>query len=82
MSDKSVFDVAVVGGGHNGLVCACYLAKAGLKTIVLERTSAPPGAFAATMVCKGWGSASKATSPPADSRPQTGQTIRPAGVSL
>ncbi|SVC57748.1 uncharacterized protein METZ01_LOCUS310602, partial [marine metagenome] len=26
-----------VGGGHNGLVNAAYLAKAGLKTIVLER---------------------------------------------
>ncbi|MGI8565293.1 MAG: phytoene desaturase family protein [Pyrinomonadaceae bacterium] len=44
MSDKSVFDVAVVGGGHNGLVCACYLAKAGLKTIVLERRHIVGGA--------------------------------------
>ena len=26
-------DVLVVGGGHNGLVCATYLAKAGLKYI-------------------------------------------------
>jgi len=24
-------DVVIVGGGHNGLVCATYLAKAGLK---------------------------------------------------
>src|SRR6476660_8391526 len=30
-------DVTIVGGGHNGLVAACYLAKAGLKTLVLER---------------------------------------------
>jgi phytoene dehydrogenase-like protein len=29
-------DVAIVGGGHNGLVCAAYLARAGLRTIVLE----------------------------------------------
>lgn len=29
--------VIIIGGGHNGLVAACYLAKAGLKTIVLER---------------------------------------------
>ncbi len=27
----------IVGGGHNGLVCAAYLAKAGLSVIVLER---------------------------------------------
>ena len=30
-------DIIIVGGGHNGLVAACYLAKAGLKTLVLER---------------------------------------------
>jgi phytoene dehydrogenase-like protein len=31
------YDAAIVGGGHNGLVAAFYLAKAGLKTVVLER---------------------------------------------
>jgi phytoene dehydrogenase-like protein len=30
-------DVAIIGGGHNGLVAAFYLAKAGLSPIVLER---------------------------------------------
>ena len=30
-------DVIVIGGGHNGLVCGAYLARAGLKTLVLER---------------------------------------------
>jgi phytoene dehydrogenase-like protein len=30
-------DVVIVGGGHNGLTAACYLAKAGLKVTVLER---------------------------------------------
>ena len=36
MSDK-IYDVAIVGGGHNGLTTACYLAKAGLKVIDEEK---------------------------------------------
>jgi phytoene dehydrogenase-like protein len=31
------YDVTIIGAGHNGLVTAAYLAKAGLKTLVLER---------------------------------------------
>jgi len=31
------FDIIVAGGGHNGLTCGAYLAKAGLKVCVLER---------------------------------------------
>ena len=29
-------DAAIIGAGHNGLVCACYLAAAGLKVGVFE----------------------------------------------
>jgi phytoene dehydrogenase-like protein len=43
------YDAIIVGGGHNGLVTAAYLGKAGLRTLVLERQSRPGGqlAFAA-----------------------------------
>ena len=37
-------DVLIVGGGHNGLTCACYLAAAGLKVRVIERRSVVGGA--------------------------------------
>jgi phytoene dehydrogenase-like protein len=39
-----VFDAAIVGGGHNGLVCAAYLAAGGLSVCVLERRSIVGGA--------------------------------------
>jgi phytoene dehydrogenase-like protein len=37
-------DVLLIGGGHNGLVCAAYLARAGLKVTVLERRGVVGGA--------------------------------------
>ena len=37
MTQKARFDVVVIGAGHNGLVAACVLAKAGRRVLVLER---------------------------------------------
>ncbi len=38
------YDALIIGGGHNGLTCACYLAAAGLKVRVLERRHIVGGA--------------------------------------
>ncbi|ANY79679.1 FAD-dependent oxidoreductase [Microvirga ossetica] len=38
------YDVVIIGAGHNGLVCACYLAAAGLKVKVVEQRSVVGGA--------------------------------------
>ena len=38
------YDAILIGAGHNGLVCATYLAKAGLKVLVLERRGVVGGA--------------------------------------
>ncbi len=39
-------DVVIIGGGHNGLACAAYLAKAGLDVLVLEKRDVLGGAAA------------------------------------
>jgi len=44
MKNGKQYDVAIIGGGHNGLVCACYLAKAGKKVNILERRDIVGGA--------------------------------------
>ena len=46
----STYDVVVVGGGHNALVSAAYLARAGLSVVVLERLGHTGGAAVSTTV--------------------------------
>ena len=38
------YDAIVIGGGHNGLVNGAYLARGGLKTLILERRHLVGGA--------------------------------------
>lgn len=44
MTDSKAFDVIIIGGGHNGLVCAAYLGGTGLRVAVLERRDVVGGA--------------------------------------
>ena len=37
MNSKYDYDVVIIGAGISGLVCGCYLAKAGLKTLIVEK---------------------------------------------
>ena len=44
MTDTNRYDAIVVGGGHNGLINGAYLAKAGLRTVILEQRHLVGGA--------------------------------------
>ncbi|MBF2006739.1 MAG: NAD(P)/FAD-dependent oxidoreductase [Chlorogloeopsis fritschii C42_A2020_084] len=44
ISTMQEYDVVIIGAGHNGLVCAAYLLKAGYSVLLLEKRSVPGGA--------------------------------------
>jgi len=48
------FDAIIIGAGHNGLVTACYLARAGKKVLVLERRAVVGGACVTEEVFPGF----------------------------
>ena len=52
-SSAPAWDAIVVGGGHNGLVCGTYLARGGMRTLILERREAVGGALATAEILPG-----------------------------
>jgi phytoene dehydrogenase-like protein len=54
MSDSARYDCIIIGAGHNGLVCAAYLARAGRKVLVLERRGIVGGAAVSEEIAPGY----------------------------
>ena len=48
------YDAIIIGGGHNGLVCAAYLARAGRRVLVAERRDKVGGAAVTEEVFPGF----------------------------
>jgi phytoene dehydrogenase-like protein len=53
VADRDDVDVVIVGGGHNGLVAAAYLARAGLRVRLLERRAQVGGAAVSAQIFDG-----------------------------
>ncbi|UYN91399.1 MAG: NAD(P)/FAD-dependent oxidoreductase [Anaerolineales bacterium] len=54
MAKQESYDAIVIGGGHNGLVNAAYLARAGMKTLVLEQRHVLGGATVSEEIYPGF----------------------------
>ncbi|MGO4428800.1 FAD-dependent oxidoreductase, partial [Streptomyces sp. MCAF7] len=48
MPHSDAYDAVIVGGGHNGLVAAAYLARAGRRVLLMERLDHTGGAAVST----------------------------------
>lgn len=53
MNEKYDYDAIIIGAGISGLVCGCYLAKAGLKTLIVEK-NAKPGGYCTSFMRNGY----------------------------
>jgi len=53
MTTTATWDAIVLGGGHNALVCATYLARSGLRTLVVEQRPSVGGALATAEIVPG-----------------------------
>ncbi|HDY75934.1 MAG TPA: NAD(P)/FAD-dependent oxidoreductase, partial [Candidatus Marinimicrobia bacterium] len=42
-NSQNTYDAVIIGAGIGGLVCGCYLAKAGMKVLIAEQHSKPGG---------------------------------------
>ena len=49
-----LYDAVIIGGGHNGLICAAYLARAGFKPLVLEKRTIVGGAAVTEEIAPGF----------------------------
>ncbi|MEE8508071.1 MAG: FAD-dependent oxidoreductase, partial [Myxococcota bacterium] len=49
-----IYDAIIIGGGHNGLACAAYLARAGMEVLVLERRDLLGGASSTEEIWPGY----------------------------
>ena len=53
MSNQYDYDAVIIGAGISGLVCGCYLAKAGMKVLIIEK-NAKPGGYCTSFKRKGF----------------------------